>query len=194
VALGRLLNRATILVALAAAAGAVHSWIVPIQLRPVERAGDVAGREVAAPATAAEPGASSGAAPDAAADPAPGGAEQAGLGLEISLAQARALYEAGEADFIDARTAEEFARGRILGALHLPASAFSTGEAGAVLELLDPSRAVVIYCGGGDCDASHNTAVFLQQAGFERLHIMVEGYPAWAEAGYDVEGVPEDAP
>ena len=103
------------------------------------------------------------------------------LGLEITVEQAAALYESG-ASFLDARLPAEFEAGHVEGAFFLTAEMVGTSTP-EVLEFLSRADPVVIYCGGGDCESSHNLAIMLEPLGFARLHIMVDGYPAWAGAG-----------
>ena len=80
--------------------------------------------------------------------------------IDITLTQAKALYDQGTM-FVDARSAEEFAVKHIEGAISLPLDAFSGGKRPEALEILDPGARVVIYCGGGDCHASHDVAIRL---------------------------------
>jgi rhodanese-related sulfurtransferase len=103
--------------------------------------------------------------------------------LDITLAQAFALFQRGNA-FIDARRRDEYEAGHVRDAFFLPAELFSGGARPEAMEYLVPTDDVVIYCGGGLCDASKNVAVMLQQFGFTRCRIMHEGYPAWASAGH----------
>lgn len=154
----------------AVTAGAAHSWIEPVKvgLRPLEAA-----PSAAAPAGAQPP------APD------PGAAAPSVLGQFISLAQAKALFEAGSV-FLDARTQEQFDQGHILGAYHLSTVELEAGGASEVLSLLSKDSDYVIYCDGGECEASENLAQRLEDA-FPRYHIMQDGFPAWQKAGYDVE-------
>lgn len=107
----------------------------------------------------------------------------AALGLEISIAQAKALYDA-KAPFVDARLADEYAAGHVADAYHLTADMLTSGKTPEVLSFLDPAAPVVIYCGGGACDASHNVTALLQQLGFTQCHIMTDGYPGWRDAGH----------
>lgn len=114
--------------------------------------------------------------PDAAAQP-------AALGLDISVDQAKALFDAG-APFIDARHRDEYDAGHVAGAFHMTADQLTGGKTPEVLNFLDPAKPLVIYCGGGACDASHNVAALLQQLGFTQFHIMNDGYPGWTAAGH----------
>lgn len=141
-------------------AGGVHSFIhEPLKLRP-----DAPLPPPHPPATDAHP-----ASPHAA------------LGLEISIDESWALFQAGT-PFIDARRLEDYTAGHVEGAFWIAPEAFLRGVPEA-LNFLDPNGQVVIYCSGGNCDASHNLATLLQQAGFTRCHIMKDGYPVWAAAG-----------
>lgn len=105
------------------------------------------------------------------------------LGLEISIAQAKALFDAG-APFIDSRFKDEYDQGHVAGAFHMTADQLTGGKTPDVLNFLDPAKPVVIYCGGGACDASHNVTALLQQLGFTQCHVMTDGYPAWKDAGH----------
>lgn len=108
------------------------------------------------------------------------------LERDISIAQAKALYDSG-ANFIDARLREEFLVGHVANSFLLPSDAFRQATPPEALQYLDSTNTLVIYCGGGACDASHNTAFELMQRGFTKIHIMTDGYPAWKDAGHPTE-------
>jgi rhodanese-related sulfurtransferase len=116
--------------------------------------------------------------------------EPAALGKDITVAQAKALFDSG-AMFIDARTDAEWGTGHIPQAVHLSGEMFSDGRALEVLRQLDPTGVTVIYCGGGDCHASEQVYILLQQGGFTQLHIFTDGVPGWTAAGhpYQATGV-----
>jgi len=111
------------------------------------------------------------------------------LGQHVGLEGAVLLYEMamnGEGAIVDARRREEYEQGHILGAYHLPPGAFSGGAVpNVVRDFLITSQPVLIYCNGGDCDDSKNVGIKLQEIGFTQIHIFDDGYPAWADAGYD---------
>ncbi len=104
----------------------------------------------------------------------------------IRLGEAAELYDQG-ALFLDARHEDEYLDGHIAGAVWMPASEVFARAS----ELLahDPSMPVVIYCTGGSCDASHNTANRLLNYGpdlgldFADIRIMGLGYDEWKRAG-----------
>ncbi len=174
------LHRACTIALLGVVFGGVHSLTRPISLKP------------AAP----EPLAAADLAPDAAPSAATGmtplaspavTAAATGKEGDITLAQARALYEQGVM-FVDARSLAEFTAERVEGAVHLPLESLEGGSRPAALDVLDPGAKVVIYCGGGDCHASHDVAIRLNALGFRNCYVMTDGFPGWKAAGYEVTG------
>lgn len=106
----------------------------------------------------------------------------------ISVEDAYAFWEEGMA-FIDARTDAERTVGTIEGAFHLQTKDFIGGLAQPVLDQIDPAFPVIIFCGGGDCDASENVFQRLVGRLYEEVYIMHEGYGAWEAAGHPTEPV-----
>lgn len=110
------------------------------------------------------------------------------LGLMIDVKAAKELFDHGVV-FLDARIDEEFKAGHVPQAFQLTSSMFNTPAADDAMKALDPAQPIVIYCGGGDCDASKNLAILLQGAGYKRIHIFEAGFPAWEKAGHPIEKV-----
>lgn len=105
----------------------------------------------------------------------------------INLREAHDLHEQG-AFFLDARYEEDFKAGRIGGAFWMPASRVPTDEGRTDLEIIPPGGTVVIYCTGGDCDASENTANRIELMGYTfDIRILGKGYADWLEAGLPTE-------
>lgn len=196
---GHVVVQVLAIVAVGLLAGAADSWLRPVKLSASEPGQPGAGAPSPAPARPdpappVAPGpqqATSGTPTSVTPTPgevAPAQAAPAAdepLQLRITLAQARKLFERGT-PFLDARTDEEFRAGHIAGAFHLPSDAFDRPGGADDLKFLDQNAPVVIYCGGGDCHASEYVAIRLEQAGFKSYHIMIDGFPAWKAAGYDV--------
>lgn len=115
------------------------------------------------------------------------------LGLEIGTSDAYELWIRGETVFIDARSQDEYEAGHIPFSYLVPPDSLKHGRLGRMMEEggVFPSARVVLYCEGGSCDASHLVALHLQDMGFERIHIDIEGFPAWQAAGYEVETGPD---
>jgi rhodanese-related sulfurtransferase len=114
--------------------------------------------------------------------------------MDIGLEEARALFAAGAGVFIDARSAEDYARGHIQGARSLPWQEvdFSFMTVTADLEL---TAAIVTYCDGETCASSHDLALFLRDAGFVNTRVLVNGWTVWRQAGLPVDsGLPSAKP
>lgn len=109
----------------------------------------------------------------------------------LTLREAHDLFEQG-AFFLDARYEDDFLAGHIEGAFWMPASRVTTPEGMADLQIIEPGGTVIIYCTGGDCDASENTAIRIENAGFSfDIRILGKGYEDWARAGLPTgEGQP----
>lgn len=98
-------------------------------------------------------------------------------------------FEQGTALFIDARPRDQFEESHIPNSFHLPFKAFFQGRP-SVLDFLPEGELLIIYCEGGDCDASHKVKEMLTDFGYQNLHVMEEGFPAWIEAGLPTESGP----
>lgn len=105
----------------------------------------------------------------------------------LTLRESYSLFKQ-DVYFIDARHEHEYEAGHIEYAFWLPSTLFDTDSdrAFAVVDSMPPDATVVIYCVGGDCDASKNTARRLSQIGFTDLRIMGVGYGDWVEAGFPI--------
>ncbi len=105
----------------------------------------------------------------------------------ITLREAFSLFEDG-AFFLDARYQSEFEQGHIEGAIWMPASRVVTSEGQDELNFIPPGGIVVIYCTGGDCDASENTAIRIEQLQYDfDIRILGKGYEDWVNAGLPAE-------
>lgn len=101
----------------------------------------------------------------------------------ITLREAFELYEQG-VFFLDARHEEDYNAGHIEGAFWMPATRVTTEDGRNELSIVEPGGIVVIYCTGGDCDASENTAMRIERTGFNfDIRILGKGYTDWADAG-----------
>lgn len=89
--------------------------------------------------------------------------------------------------FVDARTDAEREVGTIEGAYHLETRNFINGTATPILNQLDRAFPVIVFCAGGECDASENVAKRLVGWGFNEVYIMHEGFGAWEAAGHPTE-------
>lgn len=106
----------------------------------------------------------------------------------ISVARAYELWDEGM-PFVDARTDGERVVGTIEGAFHLETRHFISGMSAQVLNQLEPAFPVIVFCAGGECDASENVAQRLIGRGYTEVYIMHEGFAAWEAAGHPTEPV-----
>ena len=104
----------------------------------------------------------------------------------LPLDGAVALYEAGEAVFLDARSPAEYAKARIPGARLLPFHQIEEYQSEA-LRGIGADTAVVVYCEGVGCTDSLFLARALRDAGYRNLRVFYGGLPQWARAGFPTE-------
>jgi rhodanese-related sulfurtransferase len=113
-------------------------------------------------------------------------ADAEGRSLVIELAQARQLFEQGEAVFVDARPPYQYAQGHIQGALNLPWQEIDRYFL-EVADDLDDQKIIITYCDGEACDLSHELALFLRDMGFGTASVLVNGWTIWQQAGLPTE-------
>ena len=104
----------------------------------------------------------------------------------VNLAQAYALFQQGQALFIDGRPAEEFAELHVPKSLNITPGMVAAGVAGKVAGLAK-DREIVVYCGQVSCDLALKVAEKLQALGFTRVMAYIGGFRAWDEAGYPAD-------
>jgi ArsR family transcriptional regulator len=102
-------------------------------------------------------------------------AARAGL-VPIGLEQVRRLPP--DVLLLDSRPPEEFAVGRLPGAVSVP-------EGKAVSA--PPGRPIVVYCANEFCESSLRLGERLLAAGHRNVALFVEGYEAWWNAGGPVD-------
>jgi rhodanese-related sulfurtransferase len=113
--------------------------------------------------------------------------------IQIQLDAVKQLFDGGAVLLVDAREPDEYAAGHIPGALSLPFDEV-TSEPERLEKLDSGGRAIVTYCGGGDCELSLSLAWELIYAGQTKVTVYMGGFPEWVEAGYPVDsGAPRAA-
>lgn len=108
-----------------------------------------------------------------------------GRATDISLPEAFKLHTKQGALFVDARENFDFIVGHIPGALNAP-----PGKGAGVVGQLkaQPDRLIITYCSDPQCGLADKLATELAQAGLTNVRIMREGWLAWSNAGYPVQG------
>jgi rhodanese-related sulfurtransferase len=106
--------------------------------------------------------------------------------MDIALEEAEKLFITQAAVFIDARSLDDYVKGRIQGARSLPWQEVDSNFIGATQDL-DLETRIVTYCDGETCELSHDLALFLRDAGFTNSRVLVNGWTVWQQAGLPVE-------
>ncbi len=105
---------------------------------------------------------------------------------QITAAEAKALWEKGEALILDVRGRDEYLAGHIPGALNIHA-----GRIRQNLDRIPKDRPVILHCQGGDRSSTAISA--LLEAGFRNVINLTGGFKAWRQAGFPVEkGQPKE--
>jgi len=95
--------------------------------------------------------------------------------------------------FIDSRSPEDFAAGHIPGALNVPLERVQRPgktEAGtdwAGMPDFPRAQTLVIYCEGGDCQASISLAKIIHDRGYPDIRIFAGGWAEWTASGLPEE-------
>lgn len=118
-------------------------------------------------------------------------AEKPGENLAVSLEDAKALFYARDAVFVDARPEEFFEMGHIQGALSLPWEDFESRFEAAMVNV--PRDAlVIVYCDGESCSLSRDLALALLGKGYSHVQALLNGWTLWQEAQMPTaEGPPQ---
>ncbi|HEY3133641.1 MAG TPA: MBL fold metallo-hydrolase [Gemmatimonadaceae bacterium] len=101
----------------------------------------------------------------------------------VSQVDANAVNElAGKngAQIVDVRSPEEWSKGHLPGAIHVPLAALPDR-----MSELDPSSPIVLHCKGGG--RSSIATSYLQVHGMSNVSNMLGGYEAWVAAGLATE-------
>lgn len=115
-----------------------------------------------------------------------------GLHLTESNTVARLFADPGRDSglivFVDARNDEHYLAGHIPGAYQLD-HYHPENYLDAVLPACQVAQKIVVYCTGGACEDSEQTAIFLRDSGVpkERLLVYAGGFDEWSANGMPVE-------
>lgn len=146
--------------------------------------------DAGAPPPTASPEDSAQQSPDAA-----GGSFIDSLGELISIEQAVQIYNlqydennTRQVIFLDAREADKFAESHIPGAFNLTPDSFFNDTLPEGVGFWPKDSLIVVYCSGGECDASHLVqARLMQEKAFTSVFIIQAGLPGWQSAGLPTE-------
>lgn len=170
--------------------GAIDSYIKPVKWWESDKPSQP-GPIRANPPLAAAPPPAKPPAGGTGTNPAPQAPIPPSLGYDdrmVTLARVKELMAASvPLQIIDAREPAEFAEGRIPGAINIPPGEFFGKVPDIVHQRLSRDLPIVVYCGGGNCDASKLVAMRLKDLGFSQTYVFEEGFTGWTKAGEGVE-------
>lgn len=192
--IGRAVVQGACIGAVALAIGTTHALIKPVKSWESER-------PAPAPLAPAPPADASAPKPAQPVQPAPGGSQPSPAvpapaavaavprdDRMVSLARFKELMSGSlPLQIIDAREPGEYSAGRIGGAINIPPGEFFGKVPDAVNQRLVRDLPVVVYCSGGNCDASKLVAMRLKDLGFAQTFVYEDGYTGWVAAGEAVE-------
>jgi len=101
--------------------------------------------------------------------------------LEITITEAKKLFDKGDSYFIDARPERVFKKGTIEGAVNVPDTKFDEYTSNLPE---DKAASVVAFCGGFKCEKSHIVADKMLAMGYTNVVVYAGGLPEWKPAGY----------
>ncbi len=105
----------------------------------------------------------------------PGAADAGGV---VTLGVVLRHFRAQTAHFVDARKADVYAEGHLRGAINLPSNAVYD-HISLATDFIGSDELVIVYCDGGECEASHEVAGILRdEFGYQKVRIYAKG---WAE-------------
>jgi rhodanese-related sulfurtransferase len=109
----------------------------------------------------------------------------------LTMQDAFTLWKDKTALFLDTREPDEYAGGRIPGAVNLPFEEWDDYW-DDIEPYLTADTTIVCYCGGLDCELSLYAARELQVLGYSNALIFFGGYVKWVEAKLPVEESTDD--
>lgn len=100
----------------------------------------------------------------------------------VSIQDAKAAYDLGNAVFVDVRGAGSYAQSHVAGALSIPLDDLPDRSSE-----LNPSDWIITYCTRPAEESSARAAAILKEKGFSKVTPIRGGFMAWSTAGYPVQ-------
>lgn len=116
-------------------------------------------------------------------------APEAGGDHGVTLDEAVSLRAQPGVAFGDTRAPDEFARGHVANAMHLPCFASAAASASSIAHLGAPKTLILYGADDAEPDA-HLAAKELLARGFSDVRILRGGFQAWQQAGLPAESGP----
>ena len=113
----------------------------------------------------------------------------------VTIDQVLEALSTNTAYFIDARELHDHQEGHLRGSIHLPSSAIYANIEAVLTVVPDTTARVIVYCGGGNCEASHNVANALRNDfGYSNVFIYTKGWEEVITASDRFVGLVESIP
>jgi len=100
----------------------------------------------------------------------------------VSVDEAKAMLEKGNAVVIDVRQPDEWASGRVAGAIHIPVD-----DVLARIDELPADKALLFICAQGVRSGLACEMAAAMNLATDRLYNIEEGTPAWIQKSYPTE-------
>ncbi len=105
--------------------------------------------------------------------------------VTVTLTEAKALFDSGDAIFVDARHAFDFRVGHIKSAINIPVNEFDAKL--PAIGALPRNKTIVVYCDGSECNSSIELAAKLYENGLGGIKIFFGGWQEWTANKYPTE-------
>lgn len=100
---------------------------------------------------------------------------------QITVADARARYDAGMALFVDVRPGKDYTTGHIV-----EAASIASDNLEARLQSLPPGAVIIVYAARADEEKSVRGAQIFKELGYPNVVALQGGLETWQEQGYPV--------
>ena len=104
----------------------------------------------------------------------------------ISPEEAKMLYDAGIALFLDTRDYDSFQQSHLPGARNIPIQE-AESRIPEIREMIDAGMIGITYCHGIECGTAVQLADILRAHGLSSVRSLIGGWTDWVDAGYPVE-------
>ncbi len=102
----------------------------------------------------------------------------------LSLTEAKRIYDAKEALFIDARPASQYKRYHILSAISVP---YNSKIKEKLMKGISKGQNIIVYCYGKRCNQARRLADSLKKLGYTQVALFEDGIAEWKKANYPME-------
>ena len=103
----------------------------------------------------------------------------------LSLYEAKKMYDAKEALFIDARPESQYKREHIQSAINVP---YNSKDKKELVKSISKEDNIIVYCFSKRCSQARRLGAALKKLGFIHVAVFEDGIVEWKKAKYPLEG------